>query len=111
MLGIRHRCGQEIQFWIPAAFVPAHSRRLDEEVDTRGLASWMAEQGMLTEEEEPAQEELVERLRLELAPRDVAFIDVENDISECPKCGALLRWLDILTEYAQSGRAEGGSDA
>lgn len=110
MLGIRHRCGQEIQFWIPAAFVPAHSRRLDEEIDTRGLASWMADEGMLTEDEEPTEAELVDRLRLELAPRDIAFIDVERDASECPRCGALLRWLDILTEYARSGGGDDGAD-
>jgi uncharacterized protein (UPF0212 family) len=42
----------------------------------------------------------VDRLRAELAPRGIAFIDVDRDSSVCPTCGALLRWLDILADYA-----------
>ena len=37
-----------------------------------------------------------------------AFIDVEQDASICPSCGGMLRWLDILADYAN--RSPGGSE-
>jgi hypothetical protein len=104
MLGIRHRCGQEIQFWIPADLVAIQAERLDEEVGSLGLTEWMQDEGILDPEEELPQDLLVERLRTNLTPRGVAFIHVDTDASMCPTCGGLLRWLDILTDYAQRSR-------
>lgn len=101
MLGVRHRCGQEIQFWIPADLVWAQAERLDQRVESLGLTQWMQDEGILAGDEQLPQEELIERLRDELGPRGVAFIDVDKDISECPSCGSLLRWLDILNDYAE----------
>src|SRR5256714_15504285 len=68
MLGIRHRCGQEVQFWIPAELVAAIARRLDESTQALGLAQWMEGEGLLPDIEEAPPEGLVERLRTELAP-------------------------------------------
>ena len=68
MLGIRHRCGQEVQFWIPADLVGMIARRLDEETEALGLAEWMQEEGILDDVEEAPSEALVQRLRTELAP-------------------------------------------
>lgn len=103
MLGIRHRCGQEVQFWIPthvvASIVPALG-----DPQTLGLSSWMREEGLLDpekHEEELAPPVLVEQLKTGLDNRGIALIDVENDPSICPSCGALLPWLDVLVEYAR----------
>lgn len=101
MLGVRHRCGQEIQFWIPADLVWEQAERLDQRVESLGLTQWMQDEGILAGDEQLPQEDLIERLRDELGPRGVAFIDVDKDISECPSCGSLLRWLDILNDYAE----------
>lgn len=109
MLGIRHRCGQEVQFWIPADLIPAQAERLDEEIGVLGLTEWMQDEGLLGDEEELPQEVLVERLRDTLAPRGVAFIHVDREPSLCPGCGALLRWLDIVTGYAE--RSRGGASS
>src|SRR2546427_3852541 len=49
MLGIRHRCGQEVQFWIPADLVAVIARRLDEETEALGLAEWMEGEGILAD--------------------------------------------------------------
>ena len=106
MLGIRHRCGQEVQFWIPAELVAAIAERLDEKTQTLGLAEWMQDEGLLQDMDEAQSEELVERLRGELGPRGIAFIHVDRDASVCPSCGALLRWLDILTDYVHQTRDE-----
>ena len=103
MLGIRHRCGQEVQFWIPADLVAVIARRLDEQTEALGLAEWMQEEGILDGIDEAPSDALVQRLRTELAPRGVHFIDVEQDPSICPSCGSLLRWLDILSDYANRG--------
>ncbi len=103
MLGIRHRCGQEVQFWIPADLVGPIAERLDGETEVLGLAEWMHDEGILEGVDEAPSEVLVERLRDELGPRGVAFIDVERDKSVCPTCGGMLRWLDILAEYARQG--------
>lgn len=107
MLGIRHRCGQEVQFWIPADLVTSIAERLDEATQALGLAEWMQDEGLLAGYDEAPPEVLVERLRTELAPRGIGFIDVDRDASVCPSCGALLRWLDILADYAN--RAAGGA--
>lgn len=104
MLGIRHRCGQEIQFWIPAYLVQPMLADVTG-LEVEGLASWMEEQGMLTSDSPPP-ENLVEHLRNQLAPRQVAFVDVEKDASVCPACGSLIPWIDAVTEYV-SGRARG----
>ncbi len=104
MLGIRHRCGQEIQFWIPAYLVAPIVGDLHEH-EVEGLASWMEDQGMLTGEEGQP-DNLIEHLRRQLAPRHVAFIDVEEDASVCPSCGALLPWIDAVTEYV-AGQSRG----
>ncbi|HLI56880.1 MAG TPA: hypothetical protein VKY26_07565 [Actinomycetota bacterium] len=101
MLGVRHRCGQEIQFWIPADLVSVQAERLDQRVESLGLTQWMQDEGILAGDEQLPQEDLIERLRDELSPRGIAFIDVDKDISECPSCGSLLRWLDILNDYAE----------
>lgn len=101
MLGVRHRCGQEIQFWIPADLVSVQAERLDSRVESLGLTQWMQDEGILAGDEHLPQEDLIERLRHELSPRGIAFIDVDKDISECPSCGSLLRWLDILNDYAE----------
>ena len=103
MLGIRHRCGQEIQFWIPAYLVaPIIGDLHDHEVE--GLSAWMEDQGMLAGDDRP--DNLVEHLRQQLAPRQVAFIDVEKDASACPSCGSLLPWVDAVSEYV-AGQARG----
>ena len=107
MLGIRHRCGQEIQFWIPASLVDAIAQELDAKVETQGLAEWMRDEGILAGEDEDPPEGLVERLRAELEPRQVHLINVEEDESTCPSCGALLPWLDILVDYARQARGGG----
>ena len=108
MLGIRHRCGQEVQFWIPADLVTAIARRLDQETEALGLAEWMEGEGILDGLEEAPSDALVQRLRTELAPRGVAFIDVEQDASICPSCGGMLRWLDILADYANRSSGSAG---
>lgn len=107
MLGIRHRCGQEVQFWIPADLVSTIAQGLDESNQALGLAEWMQDEGLLAGFEEAPAEVLVERLRDELGPKGVAFIDVDRDASICPTCGGLLRWLDILADYAH--RSAGGA--
>jgi hypothetical protein len=109
MLGIRHRCGQEVQFWIPADVVAPIAERLDGKTEGLGLAEWMEGEGILDTPDEAPTEVLVERLRSELGPRGIAFIDVDKDPSVCPTCGAMLRWLDILSEYA--GRSQDGGGA
>lgn len=109
MLGIRHRCGQEIQFWIPADLVAAIAHHLDEQTETVGLADWMRDEGILEGFEEPPGEDLVDRLKEELSPRGIAFINVDTDISSCPACGGLLRWLDILVDAAKANR--GGAES
>lgn len=103
MLGIRHRCGQEINFWIPAYLVQPIIGDLREH-EVEGLASWMEDQGMMPADGPPA--DLVAHLRSQLAPRDVAFIDVERDPSLCPACGTLLPWIDAVSEYV-TGQARG----
>jgi hypothetical protein len=52
MLGIRHRCGQEVQFWIPADLVTAIARSLDESTEALGLAQWMEGEGLLADLDE-----------------------------------------------------------
>ncbi|HEX2052523.1 MAG TPA: hypothetical protein VHJ78_02195 [Actinomycetota bacterium] len=104
MLGIRHRCGQEIQFWIPAYLVAPMLGDLHD-LEVESLASWMDDQGMLSPEA-PEPDNLVEHLRTQLAPRHVAFVDVEKDASVCPSCGSLIPWVDAVTEYV-AGRARG----
>lgn len=104
MLGIRHRCGQEIQFWIPAELVGTIAHRLDQQAETLGLAEWMRDEGILKDYDESSPEVLVERLRDELSPRGIAFIHVDQDISACPSCGGMMRWLDILVDAAKGGR-------
>jgi hypothetical protein len=102
MLGIRHRCGQEVQFWIPAHVIASLVPSLGDP-ETRGLTSWMREEGLLDREPEapvPPQE-LMGQLKSGLGERDVALIDVEKDTSVCPSCGALIPWLDALVEYAR----------
>src|SRR3981081_2231319 len=100
ILGIRHPSGQAGRLWSPAELVPTIARRLDESTEALGLAQWMEGEGLLADLDEAPPEVLVERLREELAPRGIAFIDVDRDPSVCPTCGALLRWLDILADYA-----------
>src|ERR1700730_13476807 len=107
MLGIRHRCGQEVQFSIPAELVVAIARRLDESTQALGLAQWMEGEGLLAELDEAPAEVLVDRLRAELAPTGMAVIDSDPDASVCPTCGALVRWLAILADYAH--RSAGGA--
>lgn len=108
MLGIRHRCGQEIQFWIPADLVDTIAGQLDARTETQGLAEWMRDEGILPEGDDLPAEVLVERLRAEFIPRQVHLINVETDESVCPSCGALLRWLDILVDYARGGSGQSG---
>lgn len=103
MLGIRHRCGQEIQFWIPAYLIASIIGDMYEE-EVEGLSTWMEEQGMLHGDAQP--ENLVEHLRQHLVPRNVGFIDVEKDPSVCPSCGGLLPWIDAVTEYI-AGQSRG----
>jgi hypothetical protein len=103
MLGIRHKCGQEIQFWIPVGLVAPLIGDVDES-EIVGLAGWMQEQGFLGEEEPESAEELVEQLKTHLAPQRVAFIHVERDPAVCPGCGSLVRWLDAVAEYAHMRR-------
>jgi len=103
MLGIRHRCGQEVQFWIPTYLVASIIGDLDES-EVLGLAGWMEEEGMLPSDEASQPENLIEHLRRQLAPRSVAFIDVEHDASVCPSCGALLPWIDAVTQYVDGKR-------
>lgn len=96
MLEMRHRCGQQIHFWIPASLVAPIIGDL-QEVDVQALSGWMIEEGMLSPAEQP--DDLMAHLRRELAPRNIALIDVENDASVCPYCGTLLPWLEAVTEY------------
>jgi hypothetical protein len=103
MLGIRHMCGQEIQFWIPINLVAPIIGEVDES-EILGLAGWMQEQGFMRDEAPESPDALVEQLKQELAPHDVAFIHVERDSSICPGCGHLIRWLDAVTKYAQMRR-------
>jgi hypothetical protein len=107
MLGIRHKCGQEIQFWIPVHLIAPIIGDVDESEIT-GLAGWMEEQGLLNDEEPERPEDLVEQLKQELAPRRVAFINVEQDSSVCPSCGSMIQWLDAVTQYAQMRRGGDG---
>ncbi len=103
MLGIRHRCGQEVQFWIPAHLIASIVPALGDP-QTLGLSSWMREEGLLDDEEEEAPgppQELIGQLKTGLSRRRVALIDVEKDSSICPACGVLLPWLDVLVEYAE----------
>ena len=106
MLGIRHKCGQEIQFWIPVQLVAAVIGDVDDS-EIVGLAGWMQEQGFLLDEEPESPDDLIEQLKHELAPQDVAFIHVERDSSICPSCGSLIQWLDAVTEYAHMRRGGG----
>lgn len=109
MLGIRYRCGQEIQFWIPLYLVSHLVEGLAEqgfaEQERVILAEWMAGEGMIPDAASPP-EDLLARLRSGLGPRDVAFIDVESDASVCAGCGTLLPWIDVLRQYVseQSSR-------
>lgn len=101
MLGIRHRCGQELQYWIPTHLVaPIIADLHDHEV--HGLAGWMEEEGMLGGSQEAQPVDLVAHLRKQLAPRNIAFIDVENDASACPSCGGLIPWIDAVAQYVAS---------
>lgn len=106
MIGIRHRCGQIIQFWIPASWVlPVLERSLT--LEAEDLGSWMAAKGWLAAEDEAEQpENLVEHLREQLAPQGVAFIDVQKDESVCPACASLVPWVDVVAELAGSGPGE-----
>ncbi len=106
MLGIRHRCGQELQFWIPAYLVAPIIEDLSG-VEVEGLAGWMAEEGMLPPEGAPPPDNLVDHLRDQLAPRNVALIDVETDASACPSCGGLIPWVEAVSRYVASQREEG----
>jgi hypothetical protein len=101
MLGIRHRCGQELQFWIPAYLVAPLIEDLSD-LEVQGLAGWMAEEGMLPPEEAPQPDDLVGHLRDQLAPRNVALIDVEKDVSACPTCGGLIPWVEAVSQYVAS---------
>jgi hypothetical protein len=103
MLGIRHRCGQEVQFWIPTYLVAPIIGDLHEN-EVLGLAGWMEEEGMLPEGAAAGPADLVAHLRSQMAPRSVSFIDVEHDASVCPSCGALLPWIDMVTEYVAGKR-------
>jgi len=107
MLGIRHKCGQEIQFWIPVHLIAPIIGEVDESEIT-GLAGWMEEQGLWNGQEPESPEDLVEQLKKQLAPRRVAFINVEQDSSVCPACGSMIQWLDAVAEYAQMRRGEDG---
>lgn len=106
MLGIRHKCGQELQFWIPVHLVASIIGEVAES-EVTGLAGWMHEQGLLTDQEPESPEALVEQLKEELAPRDIAFINVEQDSSVCPRCGGMIQWLEAVALYAQGERGEG----
>jgi hypothetical protein len=101
MLGVRHRCGQEVQFWIPAYLVAPIIGDL-QHADVQGLAGWMEEEGMLPAEPAAQPDDLIEHLRRQLEPRNVAFIDVEKDASACPACGGLIPWVEAVTEYVAS---------
>ena len=101
MLGIRHRCGQELQFWIPAYLVAPLIEDLSD-LEVQGLAGWMSEEGMLPPEGAAHPENLVEHLRDQLAPRNIAFIDVEKDVSACPSCGGLIPWVEAVSQYVAS---------
>jgi len=103
MLGIRHKCGQHIEFWIPVHLVAPLIGEVDDS-EILGLASWMHAEGYLPEEEAESPEALVEQLREQLAPQNVAFIHVEQDPAVCPGCGSLVQWLDAVAEYAQMRR-------
>lgn len=103
MLGIRHRCGQEVQFWIPTYLVASIIGDLHDN-EVLGLAGWMEEEGMLPEGSAAQPADLLAHLRRQLAPRSIAFIDVEHDASVCPSCGALLPWIDAVTEYVAGKR-------
>ncbi len=101
MLGIRHRCGQQLQFWIPIYLVaPIVAELSGHEVGA--LSGWMQEEGMLPSPTEPQPLNLIEHLKEQLAPRDIAFIDVENDASACPRCGGLIPWVDAVGQYVAS---------
>lgn len=106
MLGIRHRCGQELQFWIPAYLVAPIIEDLPG-LEVEGLAGWMAEEGMLPPAEGPQPYDLVGHLRDELAPRNIAFVDVENDVSACPSCGGLIPWVEAVSQYVASQNGSG----
>ncbi len=103
MIGIRHRCGQIIQFWIPASWVlPVLERSLT--LETEDLGSWMTGKGWLAEDEQP--ENLVEHLKEQLVPQGVAFIDVQKDEAVCPTCGNLVPWVDVVAELAGNSPGE-----
>lgn len=105
MIGIRHRCGQIMQFWIPASWVlPVLERSLS--LQTEDLGSWMAAKGWLPDEEADRPHDLVEHLKEQLAPRGVAFIDVQQDESVCPGCSELVPWVDVVADLAGSGPGE-----
>lgn len=105
MIGIRHRCGQIIQFWIPASWVlPVLERSLT--LETEDLGSWMAGKGWLAGDEDEQPENLVEHLKEQLAPRGVAFIDVQKDESVCPTCDDLVPWVDVVAELGASSPGE-----
>jgi hypothetical protein len=104
MLGIRHRCGQEVQFWIPAYLISAMLERIGDN-ETLDLTAWMHDEGLLPEAEAKS-EDLLEHLRKELAPRGVALIHVEEDPSICPACGVIIPWVEAITEWARSKRRE-----
>lgn len=105
MIGIRHRCGQVIQFWIPASWVlPVLEQSLT--LEAEDLERWMAGNGWLPDGESEQTPDLVEHLREQLAPRGVAFIDVQKDASVCPTCGGLVPWVDVVAVLAGSGSGE-----
>lgn len=106
MLGIRHRCGQELQFWIPAYLVASIIEDLSG-VEVEGLAGWMAEEGMLPPADALQPDNLVEHLRDQLAPRNIALIDVESDASACPSCGGLIPWVEAVGWYVASQKEQG----
>lgn len=105
MIGIRHRCGQIIQFWIPASWVlPVLERSLA--LETEDLGNWMAEKGWLQDDEIEQPQDLVGHLRKQLEPRGVAFIDVQQDESVCPSCSRLVPWTDVVAELAGGSPGE-----
>lgn len=106
MIGIRHRCGQIIQFWIPADWILPVLER-SHTLEAEDLGAWMAEQGWMPDPAEEQPPDLVEHLREQLTPRGVVFIDVEKDESVCPRCSSLLRWVDVVADLAAGSRPEG----
>lgn len=106
MLGIRHRCGQVLQFWIPAYLVAPLIEDLSG-LEVGGLAEWMSDEGMLPPDGAPQPDDLLEHLRNELEPRNVALIDVEKDVAACPACGGLIPWVEAVSQYVASQNEPG----